>query len=139
MAEMLALLFPHVAVSGDLTVRAAVSFLAEQSAPEQGRWFWSYHVRIENGGERTVQLLERYWKIVDGRGNVHEVRGQGVVGEMPVITAGDSYDYVSGCPLDTSAGTMSGHYVFVDEEGERIDARIPEFALLAPVEPERRP
>lgn len=138
MAETLALLFPHVAVSGELTVRAAVSYLPEQSAPEQGRWFWSYHVRIENGGERTVQLLERYWKIVDGRGNIHEVRGQGVVGEMPVITAGDSYDYVSGCPLETSAGTMSGHYVLVDEEGDPITAEIPEFALLSPPEPGAR-
>jgi ApaG protein len=133
MAETLALLFPHVAISGDLTVRAAVSYLPEQSAPDQSRWFWSYHVRIENGGERTIQLLERYWKIVDGRGNVHEVRGQGVVGEMPVISAGDSYDYVSGCPLDTSAGSMSGHYVFVDEDSERITADIPEFALLSPL------
>lgn len=135
MADTLALLFPHVAISGDLTVRAAVSYLPEQSAPDQRRWFWSYHVRIENSGERTIQLLERYWKIVDGRGNVHEVRGQGVVGEMPVIPAGDSYDYVSGCPLDTSAGSMSGHYVFVDEDSERITAEIPEFALLSPLEP----
>jgi len=134
MAETLALLFPHVAVTGDLTVRVAVSYLPEQSAPDQARWFWSYHVRIENRGETTVQLLERYWRIVDGRGNVHEVRGQGVVGEMPVITPGESYDYVSGCPLDTPAGVMSGHYQFVDEAGNRIDAGIPEFALLSPLE-----
>jgi ApaG protein len=139
MAETLALLFPHVAVSGDLTVRAAVSYLPEQSAPDQGRWFWSYHVRIENRGPKTVQLLERYWKIVDGRGNVHEVRGQGVVGEMPVIIAGESFDYVSGCPLDTSAGYMSGHYVFVVEDGTRSTAAIPEFPLMSPVEPRARP
>lgn len=132
MADTLALLFPNVAVSGDLTVRVAVSFLPEQSAPDQGRWFWSYHVRIENGGEETIQLLERYWRIVDGRGNVHEVRGQGVVGEMPVITPGESYDYVSGCPLDTPAGSMRGHYQFVDGAGNRIDADIPEFTLQSP-------
>src|SRR5215213_1903675 len=126
MFDTMALLFPNVAVSGALTVRVAVSYLPEQSAPDQGRWFWSYHIRIENGGEATVQLLERYWRIVDGRGNIHEVRGQGVVGEMPVITAGESYDYVSGCPLDTPAGVMSGHYVFVDEQGERVEADIPE-------------
>ena len=76
MADTLALLFPDVAVTGELTVRVAVSYLAEQSAPKQGRWFWSYHIRIENGGERAVQLMERYWKIVDQQGNVHEVRGQ---------------------------------------------------------------
>lgn len=135
MADTLALLFPNVAVTGDLTVRVAVSFLPEQSAPDQGRWFWSYHVRIENGGEETIQLLERYWRIVDGRGNVHEVRGQGVVGEMPVITAGESYDYVSGCPLDTPAGSMSGHYQFVNEAGNRINAEIPAFSLQSPLEP----
>lgn len=134
MADTLALLFPDVAVTGDLTVRVAVSFLSEQSAPDQGRWFWSYHIRIENDGDRTVQLMERYWRIVDGRGNVHEVRGQGVVGEMPVITPGDSFDYVSGCPLDTPAGSMQGHYIFVDEEGDRITADIPEFALLSPLD-----
>ena len=133
MASTMALLFPDVAVTGDLTVRVAVSFLPEQSAPDQGRWFWSYHVRIENNGAGAVQLLERYWRIVDGRGNIHEVRGQGVVGEMPAITPGESYDYVSGCPLDTPAGSMRGHYKFVDEAGEQISAEIPEFHLLSPL------
>lgn len=134
MADLFALLFPHVAQTRDVTVRVAVSFLAEQSAPAQGRWFWSYHVRLENHGKAVVQLLARHWKIVDGRGGIHEVRGQGVVGDMPVIAPGDSYDYVSGCPLDTPSGTMSGHYQLVDEEGVPFDVAIPEFLLLAPVE-----
>jgi ApaG protein len=134
MSDTLALLFPHVAVTGAMTVRVAVSFLAEQSAPEQGRWFWSYHIRIENDGDGAVQLLARYWRISDGRGNVHEVRGQGVVGEMPVLPPGESFDYVSGCPLDTASGKMAGHYQFVGEDGAPFDVVIPEFALLAPVE-----
>ena len=128
---MLALLFPHVAVTNNVTVRVAVSFLAEQSAPEQGRWFWSYHVRIENRGTTTVQLLARHWRIVDGRGSLHEVRGQGVVGDMPVIGAGQSYDYVSGCPLDTASGSMSGQYHLVDEAGEPFRVDIPEVNLLS--------
>jgi ApaG protein len=53
---------------------------------------------------------------------------------MPVVTPGESYDYVSGCPLDTPAGAMSGHYVFIDEGGNRIPAEIPEFALMSPLE-----
>ena len=131
MADTLALLFPNVAVSGDLTVRVAVSFLPEQSAPDQGRWFWSYHVRIENNGAGAVQLLERYWRIVDGRGNIHEVRGQGVVGEMPLYAPDSSFDYVSGCPLDTPIGSMTGSYRMVDEDGSAFEVAIPEFALLA--------
>lgn len=130
----MSLLFPHCAITGDVIVRVAVSFLSEQSAPDQGRWFWSYHIRIENNGGRPFQLLGRYWRIADGRGNVHEVRGQGVVGEMPIIQPGESFDYVSGCPLDTPSGSMSGHYQFLGETGDLFEAEIPEFALVAPAE-----
>ncbi len=102
--DALAMLFPNVAVTRGIAVRVAVSFLAEQSDPSSNRWFWSYHVRIENGSEVAVQLLSRSWTIVDGRGTVHEVVGEGVVGEMPLIGPGASFDYVSGCPLDTPKG-----------------------------------
>ena len=102
--DTLAMLFPNVAVTRGIAVRVAVSFLAEQSDPSSERWFWSYHVRIENGAEVAVQLLSRSWTIVDGRGTVHEVVGEGVVGEMPLIAPGASFDYVSGCPLDTPTG-----------------------------------
>ena len=104
---------------------------AEQSAPDQGRWFWSYHVRIENGSDVAVQLLSRSWSIVDGRGTVHEVVGEGVVGEMPLIAPGASFDYVSGCPLDTASGAMSGSYRMVDENGAAFDVEIPRFDLLS--------
>ena len=131
--DVMAMLFPYVATTGRIHVRVAVSYLAEQSAPSAGRWFWSYHVRIENGGGRPVQLLSRHWIIVDGRGVTHEVRGEGVVGEMPLIPAGGSFDYVSGCPLDSASGSMRGSYHMVDEDGAAFDVEIPHFALLSPV------
>lgn len=124
------MLFPHEAVTREITVRVAVSYLAEQSDPTSDRWFWSYHIRIENGSERSVQLLSRSWQIVDGRGVLHEVHGEGVVGEMPLIAPGGSFDYVSGCPLDTPSGWMSGSYRMVDEDGDAFDVAIPRFALL---------
>lgn len=130
--DTLAILFPNVATTRAITVRVAVSYLAEQSDPSIDRWFWSYHVRIENGSERSVQLLSRSWQITDGRGIVHEVHGEGVVGEMPLIAPGGSFDYVSGCPLDTATGSMSGSYRMVDEDGTAFDVEIPRFALLAP-------
>ena len=127
------MLFPNEATTRAITVRVAVSFLAEQSDPSADRWFWSYHVRIENGSDRAVQLLSRSWRIIDGRGTVHEVHGEGVVGEMPLIPPGGSFDYVSGCPLDTPCGAMSGSYHMVDEEGTAFDVAIPRFQLLGAV------
>ena len=129
--DALAMLFPNVAVTRGIAIRVAVSFLAEQSDPATNRWFWSYHVRIENGSERAVQLLSRAWTIVDGRGTVHEVIGEGVVGEMPLIAPGSSFDYVSGCPLDTPTGSMRGNYRMVDEDGNAFDVVIPHFDLTS--------
>ncbi|QIK97148.1 Co2+/Mg2+ efflux protein ApaG [Sphingomonas sp. HDW15A] len=127
----MAMLFPYVAKTGALVVRVAVSYLPEQSAPAAGRWFWSYHVRIENDGDRPVQLLSRHWIIRDGNGTEHEVRGEGVVGEMPLIMPGASYDYVSGCPLATDSGAMEGSYRMIDEDGTSFDVAIPRFPLLS--------
>ena len=131
--DTMAMLFPNVATTRDIAVRVAVSYLSEQSDPSSRRWFWSYHVRIENGSERAVQLLSRTWHIVDGEGLVHEVHGEGVVGEMPLIASGGSYDYVSGCPLETPSGAMSGSYQMVDEDGTAFDVAIPRFLLVGPV------
>ncbi len=129
--DALAMLFPNVAVTRDIAVRVAVSYLAEQSDPASDRWFWSYHIRIENGSDKAVQLLSRCWTITDGRGHVHEVIGEGVVGEMPLIAPDASFDYVSGCPLDTPTGTMTGSYRMVDENGSAFDVTIPRFQLTS--------
>lgn len=130
--DTMARLFGQAETTRGVTVRVSVSYLPEQSDPSSQRWFWSYHVRIENGGELAVQLLWRSWRIIDGRGAVHEVRGEGVVGETPRIAPGESFDYVSGCPLPTPSGSMSGSYRMVDAEGSSFDAVIPRFALVAP-------
>lgn len=125
-------LFPHSATTRDVTVRVSVSYLPEQSEPAKGRWFWAYHVRIENEGGQTVQLVSREWTILDGRGGHHEVQGEGVVGEQPVIEPGGSFDYVSGCPLHTPTGSMEGRYHMIGEDGRTFAAEIPRFPLVAP-------
>lgn len=125
-------LFPHAETTRSVTVRVAVSYLPEQSEPERGRWFWAYHIRVENDGEQVVQLLTRHWVITDGRGARHTVEGEGVVGEQPAIAPGAAYDYVSGCPLSTPTGAMQGSYRMVGEDGREFDVAIPRFMLLAP-------
>lgn len=125
-------LFGYAATTDDVTVRVSVNFLPEQSEPAKGRWFWAYHVRIENGSTRTIQLISREWIIADGRGVTHEVRGEGVVGEQPVIEPGGSFDYVSGCPLQTPTGSMRGRYYMIADDGRSFPVEIPQFPLIAP-------
>ncbi|MBO9723486.1 Co2+/Mg2+ efflux protein ApaG [Novosphingobium sp.] len=124
--------FQHTAMTDGVTVRVAVNFLPEQSRIEAGKWFWVYHIRIENDSDETLQLMTRHWRITDGNGDVSMVDGEGVVGEQPVIAPGHSHDYVSGCPLPTPQGSMEGHYTFLRDDGSEVEALIPFFPLAAP-------
>ncbi len=131
-ASMIDSFFPFAATTGSITVRVAVSYLPEQSHPALGRWFWAYHVRVENHGETAVQLISRHWRISDGRGQISEVEGEGVVGEQPLISPGGAYDYVSGCPLPTPEGSMVGSYAMEMGDGSQLLVAIPHFPLVAP-------
>ena len=120
----------------DITITVKPYYLEDQSSPDQAHFVWAYHVRIENNGERTVQLRNRYWRITDSRGRVQEVRGAGVVGEQPVLKPGDSFEYTSGTPLPTPSGIMGGTYQMeASETGERFDVTIPSFSLDSPHQP----
>ena len=112
-------------------------YLEDQSAPDEGRYVWAYHVRIENRGGETVQLRNRHWKITDGRGQVQEVRGPGVVGEQPVLGPGESFEYTSGTPLPTPSGIMVGRYEMRTPAGESFWVGIPAFSLDSPHQPVR--
>lgn len=125
-------LFTDHATTDGVTVRVVTNFLDDQSAPAQNRWFWSYHIRIENHRDNPVQLLTRHWKITDGRGGVSHIDGDGVVGEQPLLNPGGSHDYVSGCPLPTPSGMMEGHYRFIRADGSTFLVEIPRFQLVAP-------
>jgi ApaG protein len=124
--------FTDQATTDDVTVRVVTNFLDDQSDPGQGRWVWSYHIRLENHGDEPVQLLTRHWKITDGRGMVSHVDGDGVVGEQPLLKPGGSHDYVSGCPLPTPLGEMEGHYRFIRADSSTFLVEIPRFNLIAP-------
>jgi ApaG protein len=115
-----------------IEVRPVPHFIAEQSNPEAGHYVFAYTVTIKNIGEATAQLLSRHWIITDADNEVQEVRGQGVVGQQPVLRPGDSYEYTSGCALPTPIGTMKGTYQMEGEDGTRFDAEIPEFVLAVP-------
>jgi ApaG protein len=130
-------LFQHAAITSGITVRVAVNFLPEQSRIDASKWFWVYHIRIENDSAETVQLMTRHWRITDARGMVNIVEGEGVVGEQPLLRPGASHDYVSGCPLATPHGSMQGHYTFRREDGSSLEAAIPFFPLAAPAVAER--
>jgi len=113
-------------------VSVTTRFLAEQSQPEHDRFAFAYSITVSNNGSLPAKLLSRHWVITDGDGHVEEVRGEGVVGQQPLIDAGKSHSYSSGTVMTTKVGTMQGTYQMLAEDGTRFDAVIKPFRLAVP-------
>lgn len=115
-------------------VRVSVKsrYLKEQSAPAKNRFVFAYTVTITNQGQTPATLRTRHWVITDASQKVEEVRGDGVVGEQPHLEPDQSFEYTSGCVLQTPWGTMHGSYQMERPDGGRFDARIDTFLLAAP-------
>ncbi|WP_414634527.1 Co2+/Mg2+ efflux protein ApaG [Sinorhizobium meliloti] len=120
------------ALTRDIEVTVEPYYLEEQSDPDDSRYVWGYRIIIANHSGLAVRLMTRYWHITDENGQVDEVSGPGVIGEQPLLNPGDTYEYSSGCPLDTPSGVMFGHYSMEAEGGETFDVAIPAFSLDPP-------
>ncbi len=122
----------YEAETSGIIVRVSPEFLDDESSPEENRYVWAYHVEIQNTGERTLKLQTRHWHIADCEGRVHNVEGEGVVGQTPTLEPGDTFEYSSGAPLSAPSGLMHGIYRLADENGETLDVQIPAFTLDSP-------
>jgi len=120
------------AVTHGLRVEVQARYSPDHSNPAANQWFFLYTIRIANEGGETCQLISRHWLIRNATGRVEEVRGPGVVGQQPVLEPGESFEYTSGCPLDTPFGSMEGSYQMVTAGGSRFEAEIARFELREP-------
>src|SRR5258708_91215 len=118
------------AVTQGIRVTVKSRFLPEQS--QAGRWAFAYTVRIENLGSVTAQLRSRHWIITDGNGKREEAKGDGVVGNQPVLRPGGECEYTRGAEMQTPHGSMEGSYRMVNEDGRQFDAEIAAFPLTQP-------
>ena len=116
----------------DIQVDVETRYVEEQSNPEQNYYVFAYTITIRNEGRQSAKLLTRHWVITDSNQKVQEVRGDGVVGEQPLLKPGEQFVYTSGTMLETAVGTMKGSYQMLADDGSRFDAPIDEFVLSTP-------
>ena len=121
-----------VARSSDIEIDVRTRYLPDQSVPAEKRYVFAYTITINNHGDEDVQLLHRHWQITDANNKVHEVSGRGVVGETPLIPAGESFQYTSGTLLETEVGSMQGSYDMVSDSGTAFTAAVQPFSLPLP-------
>lgn len=123
-----------------VSIKVMTTYLPSHSRPEQQQYTFAYTITISNNGQVPVQLLSRHWIITNADNQRQEVRGEGVVGEQPLIAPGASFRYTSGATLSTPVGCMEGSYTMVVRSGgpgeaatgEQFEVDIPAFSLHKP-------
>lgn len=127
---------PYLASTKDINITVWPEFLDSKSSVIGDLFVWAYHIRIDNIGEDSVQLTDRHWRIIDEQGIVQEIKGEGVVGEQPIIAPGGTYQYSSGVHLRYPSGIMMGTYKMKKILGEEsFEVTIPNFSLDVPTIP----
>ena len=116
--------------SRDIRVTVIPEFVQSESRVDQGRYVFAYHVTIENLGSETVRLINRHWVVVSSGRQIADVKGEGVVGDQPVLEQGGEYRYSSWTIIADPSGSMHGEYTFLSESGHFFDVEIPQFDLV---------
>ena len=119
-------------MNNNIAVNVEATYLDQESDPEKARYLFAYKITIKNAGSNSARLISRYWKITGGDGIEQEVEGDGVVGLHPYLAPEEEFTYTSAAMLDTPVGMMQGHYMMVNDTGERFEVDIPPFTLAAP-------
>ena len=119
-------------VKANFSVRVVTHYVEEQSEPDKNRYVFSYTITIENNSDIDAQLRRRKWLVTDSNGKKLVIEGEGVVGEQPLIAAGDQYTYTSGTVLETPVGVMQGFYSMQSINEEDFDVEISPFRLALP-------
>ena len=108
-------------------------YLPKESLPVQQRYVHAYRITIENKSQHTVQLLSRHWYIFESNGVLREVKGEGVVGQQPILEPSEKHQYTSWCPLMTDIGKMHGTFLMQRARDRfEFDVAVPMFKLIAP-------
>lgn len=120
----------HKETTENIRVTVIPFYMGCRETPASSVYWWRYCIRLENLGELSVQLRERHWRIFSLSGTLETVRGRGVVGQEPILSARlPAFQYSSHVSLQAPSGHMWGTFRLEREDGHTFDCKIPPFSL----------
>jgi ApaG protein len=123
----------QTAITEGVLVKVNTKYRGDFSTISEGVYYFNYHIIIENQNNYSIQLIHRDWFIYDVLFPAAHVSGEGVIGQQPILEAGEVFSYTSGCELRSEIGSMSGFYTFLNlVTNETIRVDIPSFNLIYP-------
>ncbi len=122
-----------VAITNGIKVSVEVSFNEQYSTIQKNNYIFNYKITISNESIFSMKLISREWFIFDTLDFPRIIRGEGVIGEQPILESGESFTYSSSCDLQSTLGKMQGYYYFENLISNiEVKVNIPSFTLMYP-------
>ncbi|MBT5932086.1 MAG: ApaG domain [Flavobacteriales bacterium] len=116
-----------------ISIEIKTWFRNDLSSDTDSSFIHNYEIKIINNMKYPVRLLSREWSV---RHLIHggsKVKGEGVVGQTPIIFPDESFVYTSGCELFSALGYMQGKFYFKNLGNDEVfEVRIPRFYMYFP-------
>jgi ApaG protein len=109
-----------------------LEYQADILTPPDKPHCFAYYISIMNEGTETVTIRGRKWVVTETTGEVTVVEGDGVVGELPILSPGQRFSYNSHHIIRAHKAMVQGSYLCVSLKGERLVIEIPAFELVVP-------
>ena len=121
-------------ITHNIKVTVMPEYDIKNSYPSDNRFVFRYNIVIENLSNVPVQLIKRHWLIYDLGFGHSEVTGEGVIGLIPEIKPGETFNYFSNVILRSGIGYMQGSYLMKNlQTQETFESFIPRFNLISEV------
>lgn len=118
-------------ITQGIRISAASEYRGSFVKSKEIQYAYSYTIEIENQSKNKVQILSRYWEIKDSLNRTVIVKGKGVIGLQPILMPGEKHTYSSGSLLNSTIGSMNGHYILLNHDTqEKFQVNIPVFQLF---------
>ncbi|MBK8040560.1 MAG: ApaG domain [Verrucomicrobiaceae bacterium] len=109
-----------------------VAYDPTRPAPPDRPHPFVYHISIRNASPETVSIFGRKWIVRDTDGQTMVVEGDGVVGQFPKLSPGETFSYNSYHVVKTES-TASGSFFGTTGHGRPVCTRIPAFEMHPPL------
>ena len=121
------------AIGLGIEIKVKTWFRDDLSTDTSTSFIHNYQICIINKMQSPVQLISREWNV---RHLIHggsHVSGEGVIGKQPILLPNESFEYISGCELISSIGSMKGKFHFKNLDSNTLfEAEIPQFFMFYP-------
>ena len=118
-----------VSETDGIEITAIPVYLSERSDPVNNKYYWAYHITIENNSDEEIQVISRDLNIIGENGEKLVDAGIGFDCEQPILEPGECFEYETDTIIYSPSAHITGSYKIYSTEDKYKEIKIPSFMI----------